>query len=94
MASREDIARSRDNLQGEIDGAALYRTMAEMTTQPQLAEVYRRLAAIEERPAPSFPPPRIPPRRPMPVPFMDTILVWTRIGRCASQAQRSVNGNR
>jgi vacuolar iron transporter family protein len=49
MASREDIARYRANLQGEIDGAALYRTMAELTTQPQLAEVYRRLATIEER---------------------------------------------
>jgi VIT1/CCC1 family predicted Fe2+/Mn2+ transporter len=49
MATREDIARYRVNLQGEIDGAALYRTMAEMTAQPQLAEVYRRLAAIEER---------------------------------------------
>ena len=49
MASREDIMRYRANLQGEIDGAALYRTMAEMTTQPQLAEVYRRLATIEER---------------------------------------------
>jgi VIT1/CCC1 family predicted Fe2+/Mn2+ transporter len=49
MARPEDIARYRTNLQGEIDGAALYRTMAEMTTTPQLAEVYRRLAAIEER---------------------------------------------
>ena len=49
MARREDIARYRDNLQGEIDGAALYRTMAEMTSQPQLAEVYRRLGAIEAK---------------------------------------------
>ena len=49
MAKPEDIARYRTNWQGEIDGAALYRTMAEVTTQPQLAEVYRRLAAIEER---------------------------------------------
>jgi VIT1/CCC1 family predicted Fe2+/Mn2+ transporter len=49
MARPEDIARYRTNRQGEIDGAALYRTMAEVTTQPQLAEVYRRLAAIEEK---------------------------------------------
>jgi vacuolar iron transporter family protein len=49
MARPEDIARYRTNLQGEIDGAALYRTMAEVTSQPQLAEIYRRLAAIEEK---------------------------------------------
>lgn len=49
MARPTDIARYRTNWQGEIDGAALYRTMAEVTTQPQLAEVYRRLAAIEEK---------------------------------------------
>ena len=49
MARPEDIVRYRTNHQGEIDGAALYRTMAEVTSQPQLAEVYRRLAAIEEK---------------------------------------------
>jgi VIT1/CCC1 family predicted Fe2+/Mn2+ transporter len=49
MATPQDVARYRMNHQGEIDGAALYRTMAEVTTQPQLAEVYRRLAAIEEK---------------------------------------------
>src|SRR5215475_14450617 len=48
MARSEDIDRYRMNLQGEIDGAMLYRTMAEVTTAPQLAEVYRRLAAVEE----------------------------------------------
>jgi vacuolar iron transporter family protein len=49
MAGKADIARYRANWQGEIDGAALYRTMAEVTTQPQLADIYRRLAAIEEK---------------------------------------------
>jgi VIT1/CCC1 family predicted Fe2+/Mn2+ transporter len=49
MARPEDIARYRTNLQGEIDSAALYHTMAEVTTPPQLAEVYRRLATIEKR---------------------------------------------
>jgi hypothetical protein len=48
MTRPEDIARYRINLQGEIDGAMLYRTMAEVTTQPQLAEIYRRLATVEE----------------------------------------------
>ena len=49
MATQADITRYRTNWQGEIDGAALYRTMAEVTTQPQLAEIYGRLAAIEEK---------------------------------------------
>jgi VIT1/CCC1 family predicted Fe2+/Mn2+ transporter len=48
MAKDEDIIRYRTNLQGEIDSAALYRTLAEVEPQPQLAEVYRRLAAVEE----------------------------------------------
>jgi VIT1/CCC1 family predicted Fe2+/Mn2+ transporter len=46
----EDNPRRRyiANLQGEVDGAALYRTLAETEKNPQLAQVYRRLAAIEE----------------------------------------------
>lgn len=40
--------RYRSNLQGEIDGAALYKALAEAEENPQLAEVYRRLAAVEE----------------------------------------------
>jgi vacuolar iron transporter family protein len=36
------------NLQGEIDSAALYRTLAQTEKNPQLAQVYHRLAAIEE----------------------------------------------
>ena len=43
-----DIERYRSNLQGEIDSAALYGAMAERETSPQLKEVYRRLAAVEE----------------------------------------------
>lgn len=49
MAKREELARYRANWQGEIDGAALYRTLADIETQPQLAEVYRRLADTEEK---------------------------------------------
>jgi hypothetical protein len=33
MTRPEDIARYRTNLQGEIDGAELYRTMAEVTSE-------------------------------------------------------------
>src|SRR5207244_13400201 len=46
----EDDPRRRylSNLQGEVDSAALYRTLAQVEKNPQLAEVYRRLAGIEE----------------------------------------------
>jgi len=40
--------RYRSNLQGEVDSAALYRALADTEENPQLAEVYRRLAAVEE----------------------------------------------
>jgi VIT1/CCC1 family predicted Fe2+/Mn2+ transporter len=43
-----DIERYRTNLQGEVNSAALYRTLAESETSPQLKEVYNRLAAVEE----------------------------------------------
>ncbi len=49
MSARKDRARYRSNLQGEVDGAAMYLAMAELEQQPERAEVYRRLAAIEER---------------------------------------------
>src|SRR5215472_10490305 len=41
-------ARYRSNLQGEVDGAALYRALAQAEQNPQIAEIYRRLAAAEE----------------------------------------------
>ena len=46
----EDDPRRRytANLQGEVDSAALYRTLAQTEKNPQLAQVYGRLAAIEE----------------------------------------------
>jgi len=43
----EDVQRLRDNLQGEIDGATLYETLAASEADPKLAEVYGRLAAVE-----------------------------------------------
>ena len=43
----DDVRRLRNNLQGEIDGATLYETLAASEPDPKLAEVYRRLAAVE-----------------------------------------------
>ena len=40
--------RYRENLQGEVDGAALYRALADVEADENLAEVYRRLAAVED----------------------------------------------
>ncbi len=44
----KNTERYLENLQGEIDGASLYRALAEVESDPKLAEVYRRLAAVEE----------------------------------------------
>ena len=41
MAARDDVARYRANLQGEIDSASLYRALADAESDPQLAEVLR-----------------------------------------------------
>jgi VIT1/CCC1 family predicted Fe2+/Mn2+ transporter len=44
-----DIARYRTNLQGEIDGAAIYEVMAAAEKDAALRELYRRLAETETR---------------------------------------------
>jgi vacuolar iron transporter family protein len=44
----DDASRYRTNLQGEVDGASLYRTLAATERDPHLADVYRRLASVEE----------------------------------------------
>ena len=49
MSDQEDIKRYFANRQKEIDGAALYNVLAEKESQPQMAEVYRKLAASEEK---------------------------------------------
>jgi vacuolar iron transporter family protein len=49
MAERDQAARYRSNLQGELDSAALYRALADNEASPQMREVYRRLGAIEEK---------------------------------------------
>jgi VIT1/CCC1 family predicted Fe2+/Mn2+ transporter len=48
MAKKPDTDRYRSNLQGEVDSAALYRTLSEVEKNQDLAQVYRRLAAVEE----------------------------------------------
>jgi len=46
MANQQE--RYTANLQGEIDGAALYRALAAAEPNRQLAQVYDKLAAVEE----------------------------------------------
>jgi vacuolar iron transporter family protein len=48
LTDRKDIARYRSNLRGETDSATLYHSLAEAETNPQMKQVYSRLAAVEE----------------------------------------------
>ncbi len=48
-ASSSDLARWRANLQGEVDGATVYRGMAAGCDDRRLCELYTRLAETEER---------------------------------------------
>src|SRR5690349_11075764 len=48
MTEHGKAERYAANLQGEIDGAALYRALAETERDPKLAEVYRRLSQVED----------------------------------------------
>jgi VIT1/CCC1 family predicted Fe2+/Mn2+ transporter len=47
MTKTEEERRLRDNLQGEVDGAAVYMALAEAEEDPNLASIYKRLAAVE-----------------------------------------------
>jgi VIT1/CCC1 family predicted Fe2+/Mn2+ transporter len=47
MSSSREVSQYRENLQKEIDGTTLYNTLAEIEPKPELADVYRRLAASE-----------------------------------------------
>ncbi|HEU0088307.1 MAG TPA: VIT1/CCC1 transporter family protein [Pseudonocardiaceae bacterium] len=47
--SRADVRRWRRNFREETDGAALYWAMADGEASAELAEVYRRLGAVEAR---------------------------------------------
>jgi vacuolar iron transporter family protein len=47
MNDTQSQRRYRANLQGEVDGAAVYRALAESEADPKIAEVFRRLASVE-----------------------------------------------
>jgi VIT1/CCC1 family predicted Fe2+/Mn2+ transporter len=47
--SSEDVKRYLQNLQAEIDGAALYNTLADVESSEQLSKIYRRMAETEQR---------------------------------------------
>ena len=47
--STADAKRHLENLQDEVDSAALYGALADLESDPRLADVYRRMAAAEER---------------------------------------------
>ncbi|HEY9720920.1 MAG TPA: VIT1/CCC1 transporter family protein [Oscillatoriaceae cyanobacterium] len=49
MPTGADIRRFRVNWQDEIDSVSLYNALADLEEDPKLADVYRRLAATEER---------------------------------------------
>ncbi|HYM04241.1 MAG TPA: VIT1/CCC1 family protein [Stellaceae bacterium] len=48
MTVRNPIPRYRSNLTGELDSAALYHALADAESNPQLKQVYQRLASVEE----------------------------------------------
>ncbi len=47
--THQDLQRYRQNLQKEVDGAALYQVLAQKETRPAMQTVYRRLAESEQR---------------------------------------------
>jgi len=49
MARSKEITRYLANWQKEVDGTAQYITLAEIEKKPQLAEVFRRMAASEDK---------------------------------------------
>jgi VIT1/CCC1 family predicted Fe2+/Mn2+ transporter len=49
MAHSKDISRYLANWQKEVDGTSLYLALAEIEEQPKLAEVFRQMAASEEK---------------------------------------------
>jgi vacuolar iron transporter family protein len=48
MAEEDAGQRYAANLQGEVDSAALYRTLSQTEKNPEIARVYARLGAVEE----------------------------------------------
>jgi VIT1/CCC1 family predicted Fe2+/Mn2+ transporter len=47
-SQKDDIRRWQANLKGEWDASALYRSLADAEKDPAKAEVFRRLAAVED----------------------------------------------
>jgi len=47
MTQADDARRYRNNLQGEVDGEAVYSALAAAEADPNLAAVYRKLASVE-----------------------------------------------
>jgi vacuolar iron transporter family protein len=47
--NESDVVRYRANLQDEVDSAAQYRAMARAERRPAVADVYGRLAGVEEK---------------------------------------------
>jgi vacuolar iron transporter family protein len=45
---QDDIGRYRANLQGEVDSASLYAALSDAEKDQKIAEVYRRLAKVEQ----------------------------------------------
>ncbi len=79
MSTQEDIARYRANFQKEIDGAALYRALSETETQPQMKQVYEKLALSEDKHAAAWEKKLeklgapVPPRKPS---TRSAIMIW------------------
>ncbi|MGA7261916.1 MAG: VIT1/CCC1 family protein [Stellaceae bacterium] len=48
MPEEDPRQRYKANLQGEVDSASLYRTLSQTEKNPELAQVYARLGAVEE----------------------------------------------
>ena len=46
-ATQTEQRRMKDNLQDEVDGAAVYTALAEAERDPNIANIYRRRAAVE-----------------------------------------------
>lgn len=49
QTQQDTVARYRRNLQGEVDGTALYEALATAEPNPPLAALYQRLADLERR---------------------------------------------
>lgn len=49
MAGKGDVKRYLENWQGEVDSAAQYRAMAASESRSAIADVYTKLAAVEEK---------------------------------------------